>query len=227
MARQITGVLGEKLGMTQVFDEGGRVVPVTVVRAGPCVVSRVRTSERDGYSAIQLGYGEVNPRKVNQPLRSYLEKHGMTPRRYFVEIRTDDASEYTLGQELTVEAFEAGQQVDVIGRSKGKGTTGTMKRHGFRGLSATHGTQRKHRSAGSIGGMAYPARVFKGKKMAGRHGNVRTTVQNLRVQVIDAERGLLLLRGAVPGPNGGLVLVRSAIKGLAGSATTHLKGASK
>ncbi|MQA83198.1 MAG: 50S ribosomal protein L3 [Streptosporangiales bacterium] len=211
--RNVKGVLGEKLGMTQVFDDGGRVVPVTVVKAGPCLVTRVRTPDTDGYSAVQLGYGEINPRKVNQPLRAYLEKHGMTPRRYFVEMRTVDATEYTLGQEITVEQFEAGQKVDVVGRSKGKGTTGVMRRHGFRGLSATHGTQRKHRSPGAIGACATPSRVFKGTRMAGRHGGARTTMQNLVVHAVDLEKGLLLLKGAVPGPKGGLVLVRTAARG--------------
>ncbi|GLY91238.1 50S ribosomal protein L3 [Actinoallomurus iriomotensis] len=213
MSKQRKGVLGEKLGMTQVFDDEGRIVPVTVVQAGPCVVTRVRTPESDGYSAVQLGYGQIDPRKVNKPLTGHYEKAGVTPRRHLVELRTDDAAEYELGQEITVEVFEAGQRIDVTGRSKGKGTAGVMKRHGFKGLSASHGTQRKHRSPGSIGGCATPGRVFKGLRMAGRHGNVRTTVQNLTVHAIDADKGLLLIKGAVPGPNGGLILVRSAAKG--------------
>jgi large subunit ribosomal protein L3 len=213
MSKQRKGVLGEKLGMTQVFDDDGRMVPVTVVQAGPCVVTRVRTPDADGYSAVQLGYGQIDPRKVNKPLTGHFEKAGVTPRRYIVELRTDDASEYELGQEVTVEVFEAGQRIDVTGRSKGKGTAGVMKRHGFKGLSASHGTQRKHRSPGSIGGCATPGRVFKGLRMAGRHGNTRTTVQNLTVHAIDAEKGLLLIKGAVPGPNGGLILVRSTAKG--------------
>ena len=216
MAKNITGVLGEKLGMTQVFDDAGKIVPVTVVKAGPCVVTRVRTPDTDGYSAVQLGFGQIDPRKVNKPLGDYLRKHGITPRRYFSEVRTGDASEYTLGQEITAEAFEAGQRVDVTGTSKGKGTAGVMKRHGFHGLSATHGTQRKHRSPGSIGGCATPGRVFKGLRMAGRAGNERVTVQGLTVHAVDAEKGLLLIKGAIPGPNGGLVMVRSAVKQLAG-----------
>ncbi|MBV2361853.1 50S ribosomal protein L3 [Streptomonospora nanhaiensis] len=211
--KQIKGVLGEKLGMTQVFDDAGRIVPVTVLKAGPCVVTRVRTPDTDGYSAIQLGYGKINPRKVNKPLGDYLRKHDLTPRRHYVEVRTTDATEYQLGQEVTAEAFEAGQLVDVTGKSKGKGYAGVMKRHGFRGLSATHGTQRKHRSPGSIGGCATPGRVFKGLRMAGRMGNARTTVQNLTVHSVDADKGLILVKGAVPGPNGGLVLVRTAVKG--------------
>jgi large subunit ribosomal protein L3 len=213
MSKQRKGVLGEKLGMTQVFDDEGRIVPVTVVQAGPCVVTRVRTPDADGYSAVQLGYGQIDPRKVNKPLTGHYEKAGVTPRRHLVELRTDDATEYELGQEITVEVFEAGQRIDVTGRSKGKGTAGVMKRHGFKGLSASHGTQRKHRSPGSIGGCATPGRVFKGLRMAGRHGNTRTTVQNLTVHAIDADKGLLLIKGAVPGPNGGLILVRSAAKG--------------
>ena len=213
MSKQRKGVLGEKLGMTQVFDDEGRIVPVTVVQAGPCVVTRVRTPDADGYSAVQLGFGQIDPRKVNKPTTGHYEKAGVTPRRHLVELRTDDAAEYELGQEITVEVFEAGQLVDVTGRSKGKGTTGVMKRHGFAGLGASHGTQRKHRSPGSIGGCATPGRVFKGLRMAGRHGNSRVTVQNLTVHAVDEAKGLLLIKGAIPGPNGGLLLVRSAVKG--------------
>jgi len=212
MAKQIKGVLGKKLGMTQVFDADNRIVPVTVVEAGPCVVTRVRTPERDGYSAVQLGYGQVDPRKVNKPLGDYLRKHDITPRRYFVEVRTDDASDYSLGQEVSADTFEAGQYVDVTGKSKGKGFAGVMKRHNFRGLGASHGTQRKHRSPGSIGGCATPGRVFKGVRMAGRMGNVRTTIQSLKVHSVDAEKGLILIKGAIPGANGSLVLVRTSAK---------------
>jgi len=212
MAKQLKGVLGTKLGMTQVFSDEGKIVPVTVVAAGPCVVTAVRTPTSDGYSAVQLGYGEIDPRRVNKPAAGHFAKAGLTPRRYLVELRTDDADQYTLGQELTAETFGAGDLVDVTGRSKGKGTAGVMKRHGFHGLSASHGTQRKHRSPGSIGGCATPGRVFKGLKMAGRMGHVRTTVPRLTVHAVDAERGLLLIKGAVPGPKGGLVLVRSAAK---------------
>ncbi len=211
-SKQIKGVLGEKLGMTQVFDDQGKVVPVTVLKAGPCVVTRVRTPTTDGYSAIQLGYGQINPRKVNKPLGDYLRRHGLTPRRHYVEVRTSEATEYQLGQELSADAFEAGQKVDVTGKSKGKGYTGVMKRHGFGGMGASHGTHRKHRMPGAIGGAATPGRVFKGKKMAGRSGNKRTTVQSLIVHQVDAEKGLILVKGAVPGPNGGLVLVRDAVK---------------
>ncbi|MGP3972208.1 50S ribosomal protein L3 [Streptomyces sp. 6N223] len=213
MAKQIKGVLGEKLGMTQVWDEANRVVPVTVVKAGPCVVTQVRTADRDGYEAVQIAYGEIDPRKVNKPMKGHFVKADVTPRRHLVEIRTGDASEYTLGQEITAEVFDSGIKVDVTGKSKGKGTAGVMKRHGFRGLGASHGTQRKHRSPGSIGGCATPGRVFKGLRMAGRMGNERVTTQNLTVHAVDAEKGLLLIKGPVPGPNGGLVLVRTAAKG--------------
>jgi large subunit ribosomal protein L3 len=216
MPKQVKGVLGTKLGMTQVFSDDGKVVPVTVVAAGPCVVTAVRTPASDGYHAVQLGYGEVDPRRVTKPVAGHFAKAGLTPRRYLVELRTDDAESYTLGQEVTAGAFGAGDLVDVTGRSKGKGTAGVMKRHGFHGLGASHGTQRKHRSPGSIGGCATPGRVFKGLRMAGRMGNARTTVARLLVHSVDAERGLLLIRGAVPGPRGGLVLVRSAVKQFVG-----------
>ena len=212
MGTNVKGVLGEKLGMTQVWDENNKVVPVTVVKAGPCVVTQVRSPETDGYSAVQIAFGAIDPRKVNKPEAGHFAKAGVTPRRHLVEIRTDDASEYTLGQEITAETFEAGQMVDVIGTTKGKGFAGVMKRHGFHGLRASHGVQRKHRSPGSIGGCATPGRVFKGMKMAGRMGGNRQTVQNLKVAGVDSERGLLLIKGAVPGPKGGLVFVRSAVK---------------
>jgi large subunit ribosomal protein L3 len=211
--RTVSGILGEKLGMTQIFDDSGRVVPVTVVKAGPCVVSQVRTPEKDGYSAVQLAFGEKDPRRVNRPQKGHFAKAGVPARRYVAELRTADASTFTLGQEITVGAFEAGARVDVTGTSKGKGTAGVMKRHNFKGLSSSHGTQRKHRSPGSIGACATPGRVFKGVRMAGRLGHARTTVLNLTVAAVDTERDLLLVRGAVPGPVGGLVLVRTAVKG--------------
>lgn len=212
MGTNVKGVLGEKLGMTQVWDDTNRVVPVTVVKAGPCVVTQVRSPEADGYSSVQIAFGAIDPRKVTKPQAGHFAKAGVTPRRHLVEIRTDDASEYTLGQELGTDTFEVGQVVDVIGTTKGKGFAGVMKRHGFHGLRASHGVQRKHRSPGSIGGCATPGRVFKGMKMAGRMGGVRQTTQNLKVQGIDAERGLLLISGAIPGPKGGLVFVRTAVK---------------
>jgi large subunit ribosomal protein L3 len=199
--------------MTQVFDENNRVVPVTVVQAGPNVVTQIRSQEKDGYTAVQLAFGAVDPRRVNKPETGHFAKAGVTPRRYTVELRTTDAADYELGQEITAEVFETGTVVDVVGTTKGKGTAGVMKRHGFGGLGASHGTQRKHRSPGSIGGCATPGRVFKGLRMAGRMGVARQTTQNLKVHRVDAERGLLLIKGAVPGPRGGLVVVKSAAKG--------------
>ncbi len=219
---QIKGVLGEKLGMTQVFDESNRIVPVTVVKAGPCVVTQVRTPDKDGYSAVQMAFGAIDPRRVTKPLAGHFGKAGVTPRRHVIEIRTPDAADYTLGQEIGADVFAAGAIVDVMGTSKGKGTAGVMKRHGFHGLGAGHGTQRKHRSPGSIGACATPSRVFKGMKMAGRMGNVRTTTQNLRVHAVDSDAGLLLIKGAIPGAKGSLILVRTAAKGGADKA---VKGA--
>lgn len=210
--RKVTGILGTKLGMTQVFDENNRVVPVTVVAAGPNVVTQVRTAEKDGYQAVQLAFGAIDPRKVNKPRTGHFAKGGVTPRRHLVELRTTDAGEYTVGQEITAEVFTAGALVDVVATSKGKGTAGVMKRHGMHGLGASHGVQRKHRSPGSIGGCATPGRVFKGLRMGGRMGHERVTTQGLTVTRVDAERGLLLIKGAVPGPRGGLVLVKNAVK---------------
>jgi large subunit ribosomal protein L3 len=209
----IKGVLGEKLGMTQVFDDNNRMVPVTVVKAGPCVVTQVRTHDVDGYGAVQLAFGAIDPRKVTKPLAGHFAKAGVSPRRHVVELRTDDAADYTLGQEVTAETFISGQHVDVVGTSKGKGFAGVMKRHGFGGLGAGHGVQRKHRSPGSIGACATPARVFKGIRMAGRMGGVRTTTTNLTVHAVDETKGLILIKGAVPGPRGGLLLVRTPAKG--------------
>ncbi len=210
--RIIRGILGTKLGMTQVFDEQNRMIPVTVIQAGPNVVTQIRSADADGYSAVQLAFGEIDPRRVNKPLRGHFEKAGTTPRRHVVELRTLDASDYTLGQEISADVFSDGSIVDVVADSRGKGTAGVMKRHGFKGLGAGHGVQRKHRSPGSIGACATPSRVFKGVRMAGRMGHVRTTTMSLRIQRVDAERGLLLIKGAVPGPDGALVFVRSAAK---------------
>jgi len=211
--RSVTGVLGEKLGMTQVWDAENRLVPVTVIKAGPCVVTQVRQPEVDGYGAVQIAFGAIDPRKVNQPMRGHFAKAGVTPRRHLVEVRTADAAEHTLGQELTVEAFQAGQQVDVTGTTKGKGFAGVMKRHNFSGVSASHGAHKNHRKPGSIGGCATPGRVFKGQRMAGRMGGERQTTANLVVHAVDADQGLLLIKGAVPGARGSIVLVRSAAKG--------------
>jgi len=207
------GLLGTKLGMTQVWDDNNRIVPVTVIEAGTCVVTQVRTPETDGYSAVQIAFGAVDPRRVNKPDTGHFKKAEVTPRRNLVEVRTEDASEYTLGQELKADVFEAGQIVDVTATSKGKGFAGVMKRHGFHGLRASHGVQRKHRSPGSIGGCATPGRVFKGLSMAGRMGSDRVTTQGLTVHAVDADRNLILVKGAVPGPKGALVLIRDAAKG--------------
>lgn len=213
---EIKGILGAKLGMTQVFDENNRVVPVTVVKAGPCVVTGIRTEETDGYNAVQIAFGAIDPRKVTKPVAGQFEKAGVTPRRHVAEIRLENAEQaagFELGQELGADVFEDGAFVDVTGTSKGKGFAGTMKRHGFAGQGASHGTQAVHRKPGSIGGAATPGRVFRGKKMAGRMGNERVTTMNLKVHKVDAEAGVLLIKGAIPGRNGGLVMVRSAVKG--------------
>lgn len=211
--KNVTAVLGTKLGMTQLWDADGRLVPVTVVAVPTNVVTQVRSAEADGYAAVQLAAGQIDPRKVTKPLKGHFEAAGVTPRRHVAEVRTSDASEFTLGQEISAEAFEAGATVDVVGTTKGKGTAGVMKRHGFAGVGASHGAHRNHRKAGSIGGASTPSRVFKGLRMAGRMGHVRKTVQNLTVHAVDAEKGLLLVTGAVPGPKGGVVLVRTAAKG--------------
>jgi large subunit ribosomal protein L3 len=213
MAKETQGILGEKLGMTQVFDENNRIVPVTVVKAGPCVVTQIRTQEKDGYTAVQLAYGQIDPRKVTKPVAGHYKAANVTPRRHLVELRTDSIEGYTVGQELGADVFADGAHVDVSGTTKGKGTAGVMKRHGFHGLGAGHGTQRKHRAPGSIGACATPGRVFKGLRMAGRMGHETQTTQSLIVHKVDTERGLLLIKGAIPGPKGGLVLVRTAAKG--------------
>jgi large subunit ribosomal protein L3 len=212
MERNVKGLLGTKLGMTQTWDENNRVVPVTVVAAGTNVVTQVRSPEKDGYSAVQIGFGEIEGRKVTKPRAGHFAVAGVTPRRHLAEIRTSDASTYTVGQELSPEVFEAGEVVDVIGTSKGKGFAGTMKRHGFAGVSASHGAHRNHRKPGSIGGCATPGRVFKGLRMAGQMGGVTVTTQNVTVHAVDSEKGLVLLKGAVPGPKGGLVMIRTAAK---------------
>ncbi|WP_084105092.1 50S ribosomal protein L3 [Demequina sp. NBRC 110056] len=211
--RTVRALLGTKLGMTQVWDDEGRVIPVTVVQVDTNVVTQVRNVERDGYEAVQLAFGAVDPRRVTDPLKGHFEAAGVTPRRHVAEVRTADAAEFSLGQELTAEIFEAGQKVDVTGTTKGKGTAGVMKRHGFAGVGASHGAHRNHRKPGSIGGASTPSRVFRGLKMAGRMGNARKTVQNLTVHSVDADKGLLLVKGAVPGNKGGVVLIRSAVKG--------------
>ena len=213
MAVVTKGILGGKLGMTQIFDESARAIPVTAIEAGPCRVAQVRTPERDGYSAIQLAFGEIKDAKLTKPDLGHLKKNKLDAARHLVELRVADASQFELGAEIKADVFEAGEKADVVGTSKGKGFAGVMKRHGFHGKPASHGTERKHRSPGSIGAGTTPHHVFKGQKMAGRMGHDRVTVLNLEVVRVDAERNLILVKGAVPGPNGGLVIIRSAVRG--------------
>jgi len=212
--KTVKGLLGTKLGMTQVWDENNKLVPVTVIEISPNVVTQLRTVETDGYKAVQIAAGAIDPRKVNKPEAGHFAKAGVTPRRHLTEVRTADADSYSVGQELTVDAtFEAGQKVDVVGTSKGKGTAGVMKRHNFKGVSASHGSHRNHRKPGSIGASSTPSRVFKGMRMAGRMGAERVTAMNLLVHSIDAEKNLILIKGAVPGARGRLVFVRNAVNG--------------
>ena len=210
---EIKGILGKKLGMTQIFDENNHVVPVTVVEAGPCVITQIRTQETDGYTAIQIAYGDIDPRKVKKPQAGHFNKAGVTPRRHVAEIRMDDVSGYELGQEITANIFDGITFVDVTGITKGKGFAGGMKRHGFAGQGAGHGNQASHRRVGGIGACATPGRVFKGKRMAGRMGQDRVTTQNLKIQKIDADANLILIKGAIPGNRGGIVTVKTAVKG--------------
>ena len=210
---EIKGLLGKKLGMTQIFDENNHVVPVTVVEAGPCVITQIRTQETDGYTAIQIAYGDIDPRKVKKPQAGHFNKAGVTPRRHVAEIRMDDVSGYELGQEITANIFDGITFVDVTGITKGIGFAGGMKRHGFAGQGAGHGNQASHRRVGGIGACATPGRVFKGKRMAGRMGQDRVTTQNLKIQKIDADANLILIKGAIPGNRGGIVTVKTAVKG--------------
>ena len=207
------GLLGIKLGMTQVWDANNRLVPVTAIKVDPNVVTQIRTAEADGYSAIQIAAGAIDPRKVTKPLAGHFAKAGVTPRRHITEIRTADASEYALGQELDASVFEAGQKVDVVGTSKGKGFAGVMKRHNFKGVSASHGSHRNHRQPGSIGAPSTPRRVPKGTRTAGRMGGERVSVLGLKVQAVDVENGIVLVKGAVPGAKGRLVFIRNSVKG--------------
>ncbi|TDI54117.1 MAG: 50S ribosomal protein L3 [Acidobacteria bacterium] len=206
-------ILGQKLGMTQIFDDEARAISVTVVKAGPVRVVQVKTIERDGYNAIQISFGEMKPGKANKPEAGHYAKAGVAPGTHLVEVKVEDPSEYQVGQEIKVaEVFKPGTRADVSGVSKGKGFSGVMKRHNFKGLPASHGTQKKHRAPGSIGACATPARVFKGMRMAGRMGGEKVTTLSLEVVGVDEERGLLLLGGSVPGPKGSIVLVREAVK---------------
>ena len=210
--RNVKGLLGTKLGMTQMWDENNRIVPVTVVAASTNVVTKVRKPETDGYNAIQVGFGEIDSRKVTKPEAGQFAKAGVTPRRHVAEIRTADAGSYTVGQELPADTFTTGDVLDVTGTTKGKGFAGTMKRHGFSGVGASHGAHRNHRKPGSIGACATPGRVFKGVRMAGLMGTETVTTQNVVVHAVDTEKGLILLRGAVPGAKGGLVVLRTAAR---------------
>jgi large subunit ribosomal protein L3 len=210
--RNVKGLLGTKLGMTQLWDENNRIVPVTVVSADTNVVTKIRKPETDGYNAVQIGFGEIDSRKVTKPEAGQFAKAGVTPRRHVAEIRTADAGSYTVGQELPADTFAAGEVLDVTGTTKGKGFAGTMKRHGFHGVGASHGAHRNHRKPGSIGACATPGRVFKGMRMSGLMGRETVTTQNVVVHAVDIEKGLILLKGAVPGPKGSLVVLRSAAK---------------
>ena len=206
-------IVGRKVGMTQVWDDQNRVVPVTVVKVAPCRVVQIKTPETDGYSALQVTFGDKDPRKLNQPLAGHYEKSGVAPGVMLVELRLEDVSTYTVGQELTVETLVKGELIDVTAISRGKGFAGGMKRHGFHGLGAGHGVNKKHRSPGSVGQCATPARVFKGLRMAGRMGATKVTTLNLEVVSTDADNALLLVKGAIPGPRGGTVVIRDAVKG--------------
>jgi large subunit ribosomal protein L3 len=212
ITRNVKGILGRKLGMTQAWDANNKMIPITVVEAGSNVITQIKNMDTDGYTAIQVAYGAIDPRKVNKPDAGHFAKAGVNPRRFLAEIRTADADSYTVGQELGVDVFEVGATVDVVGTSKGKGFAGHMKRHGFSGVAASHGAHRNHRKPGSIGATTTPGRVFKGTRMAGRMGQDRVTTLNLTIHGIDAEKGLLLIKGAVPGSKGSLVFVRNAVK---------------
>ncbi|HEX5616188.1 MAG TPA: 50S ribosomal protein L3 [Acidimicrobiia bacterium] len=206
------GILGRKIGMTQVYDAENRMVPVTVIEAGPCRVVQVKTPERDGYAAVQLAFGDTKPRRLNKPELGHLKAADAPPTRYLAEVRVDDVSAFEVGQVVRADVFDAGERVDVTGISKGKGFSGVIQRHNFSGQGASHGNHKKHRAPGAIGACATPARVFKGLRMAGQHGNRKVTTLNLEVVEGDVERGLLLVKGAVPGSNGALVFVRNAVK---------------
>ncbi|HJU80321.1 MAG TPA: 50S ribosomal protein L3 [Acidimicrobiia bacterium] len=207
-------ILGEKLGMTQVYDAQSRAVPVTVIKAGPCHVVQVKQPDADGYSAIQIAFGDIKAKQVNKPIQGHYAKAGVEPARYLVEVRVDDPSAYEVGQKIVVsDVLEEGKLADVTGLSKGKGFQGVMRRHNFSGQGAAHGNHKKHRAPGSIGACATPSRVFKGMRMAGRMGGDQVTTLNLLIVGVDTERNLLMLRGAVPGANGSMVLIREAVKG--------------
>ena len=205
-------ILGKKVGMTQIFDEHGEVIPVTVIEAGPCYVTQKKTTEKDGYNAIQLGFGEVSEKRLTQPEAGHLKKSSAPLVKYLREFQVADPEAYEDGQKIDVSVFEVGDRVDVIGTGKGKGFAGVVKRHGFRGGPKTHGQSDRWRAPGSVGAGSTPGRVFKGVRMAGQMGNERVTVQNLKVVLVDAEKNLLALRGSIPGAKNGLVIIREARK---------------
>lgn len=205
-------IIGKKVGMTQIFDENGKVIPVTVVEAGPCVISQKKTVETDGYNAVQIGFGDIRPKLVNKPMKGHFDKSDVAPKKVLKECRFDDISAYNVGDIIKADIFENGEKVDVIGTSKGKGYAGVIKRWNFRRLKETHGTGPTVRKGGSIGACSDPSRVFKGKKMAGHLGAERVTVQNLKIAKVDSENNLIAIKGAVPGPNGGIVLIRDSVK---------------
>ncbi|PWG60173.1 50S ribosomal protein L3 [Bifidobacterium catulorum] len=206
-------LLGKKLGMSQVWDENGFFVPVTLVDVSTNVVTAVKTEETDGYKAVQIGYGQIDPTKVTKPLAGHFAKAGVTPRRHLVEFRTDEAESYEPGQELSAEVFAEGSKVDVTGTTKGKGFAGTIKRWGFKSYRRTHGSHKNERRPGSVGACATPGRILKGKRMAGRMGHVTNTTLNLTVVSNDVENGVIAIKGAIPGPKGAIVVVRTAVKG--------------
>lgn len=207
----LNGILGRKIGMTQIFTEKGETIPVTVIEAGPCVVTQLRTKDKDGYEAVQLGFGEITPRKVTKPIQGHLKAAGRLVR-FMREVKTTDLNAHTVGDVVNVDIFQIGEKIDVVGTSKGRGFAGVVKRHGFRGGPATHGQSDRHRAPGSIGSGTTPGRVWKNMRMAGRMGNDRVTVQNLEVVKIDLERHVILVKGSVPGAKNGLVMVSRAAK---------------
>lgn len=205
-------ILGKKIGMTQIFDENGKVIPVTVIEAGPCVVSQKKSVETDGYDAVQIGFGDARPKLVNKPMKGHFDKSNVAPKKVLKECRFEDVSAFNVGDIIKSDIFAAGEKIDVIGTSKGKGYAGVIKRWNFGRLKETHGTGPTVRKGGSIGACSDPSRVFKGKKMSGHLGAERVTVQNLVVAKVDAENNLIAIKGAVPGPNGGIVLIRDSVK---------------
>ena len=206
------GLIGKKIGMTQIFDEAGNVIPVTVVEAGPCTVTQIKTVENDGYQAVQVGFGDVKVSRVNKPMKGHFDKADVAPKKTLKEFRLDSIDGIEVGNILKADTFEVGEIVDVKGTSKGHGTAGAIKRWNFSRLRMTHGTGPNHRHAGSLGACSSPSRVFKGKKMAGHYGHETVTVQNLKIAKVDAENNLIAIKGAIPAPKGGVVCITDAVK---------------